>query len=405
MKILVVGGGSGGHITPAMSVVQEILKMKPKSKIEFWTDAKYYKNVVKLANEAKLAWGGEEETGVKLYLRVRKVFAGKFHRYHGLKMSDYFDNHAKTFFDVVFGNIAGAFGFAMGFFQTLWRFSRKENRPDVIFLKGGFVGLPVGIVAGIFKIPYLIHESDATMGLANRILSKKAKIIAMGTPVEKEDSRYVFVGIPVGKEFEKVAESKKRRLKRELGFDPERNLVIVTGGSQGSMHINQAIREILPELLKYTSVGLVSGRKHYEDMIDLKKYETWEKGKLTSEFRMWNFSPVMHEILGAGDIVVSRAGATTMAELASLGKPTILVPFEKLPGGHQVKNAEKLARDEAVEMILDREMEMAPEKLLKKILNLLKNSEKQAKLVMNFKKYAKLDASESLAKLVLGLKK
>ena len=336
---------------------------------------------------------------------MRKVFAGKFHRYHGLKLSDYFDNHAKTFCDVVFGNIAGAFGFAMGFLQTLWRFSRKENRPDVIFLKGGFVGLPVGIVAGIFKIPYLIHESDATMGLANRILSKKAKIIAMGTPVEKEDSRYVFVGIPVGKEFEKVAESKKRRLKRELGFDPERNLVVVTGGSQGSMHINQAIREILPELLKYTSVGLVSGRKHYEDMIDLKKYETWEKGKLTSEFRMWNFSPVMHEILGAGDIVVSRAGATTMAELASLGKPTILVPFEKLPGGHQVKNAEKLARDEAVEMILDREMEMAPEKLLKKILNLLKNSEKQAKLVMNFKKYAKLDASESLAKLVLGLKK
>ena len=405
MKILVVGGGSGGHITPAMSVVQEILKMKPKSKIEFWTDAKYYKNVVKLANEAKLAWGGEEETGVKLYLRVRKVFAGKFHRYHGLKLSDYFDNHAKTFCDVVFGNIAGAFGFALGFFQALWRFSRKENRPDVIFLKGGFVGLPVGIVAGIYKIPYLIHESDATMGLANRILSRKAKIIAMGTPIEKEDSRYVFVGIPVGKEFEKVAESKKRRLKRELGFDPERNLVVVTGGSQGSMHINQAIREILPELLKYTSVGLVSGRKHYEDMIDLKKYETWEKGKLTSEFRMWNFSPVMHEILGASDIVVSRAGATTMAELASLGKPTILVPFEKLPGGHQVKNAEKLARDEAVEMILDRDMEMAPEKLLKKILNLLKNSEKQAKLVMNFKKYAKLDASESLAKLVLGLKK
>ena len=81
------------------------------------------------------------------------------------------------------------------------------------------------------------------------------------------------------------------------------------------------------------------------------------------------------------------------------------MPFEKLPGGHQVKNAEKLARDEAVEMILDREMEMAPEKLLKKILNLLKNSKKQAKLVMNFKKYAKLDASESLAKLVLGLKK
>ena len=76
MKILVVGGGSGGHITPAMSVVQEILRMKPKSKIEFWTDAKYYKNVVKLANEAKLSGGGEEETGVKLYLRVRKVFAG-----------------------------------------------------------------------------------------------------------------------------------------------------------------------------------------------------------------------------------------------------------------------------------------------------------------------------------------
>ena len=110
MKVLVVGGGSGGHITPAMSVIRELLLKYPNTQVEFWTDRKYYKNILNLANEMSVGWGEEEEKSRKnrQYIRVRKVFAGKFRRYHGLKLKDYFDQGARTFFDVMFGNIAGA---------------------------------------------------------------------------------------------------------------------------------------------------------------------------------------------------------------------------------------------------------------------------------------------------------
>ena len=113
MKVLVVGGGSGGHITPAMSVIRELLLKYPNTQVEFWTDRKYYKNILNLANEMSVGWGEEEEKSRKnrQYIRVRKVFAGKFRRYHGLKLKDYFDQGARTFFDVVFGNIAGGVGF------------------------------------------------------------------------------------------------------------------------------------------------------------------------------------------------------------------------------------------------------------------------------------------------------
>ena len=90
MKVLVVGGGSGGHITPAMSVIRELLLKYPNTQVEFWTDRKYYKNILNLANEMSVGWGEEEEKSRKnrQYIRVRKVFAGKVRRYHGVKGKD-----------------------------------------------------------------------------------------------------------------------------------------------------------------------------------------------------------------------------------------------------------------------------------------------------------------------------
>lgn len=411
MKILVVGGGSGGHITPAMSVIREIFHKYPNTQVEFWTDRKYYKNISNLANEMAVSWG---EEGVsrknKQYIRVRKIFAGKFRRYHGLKIKDYFDNGAKTFFDVVFGNLVGAFGFLLGLVQSFLRLLGKKNRPDVIFLKGGFVGLPVGMVAGFLKIPYVIHESDAVFGLTNRILMKKAAKIATGVPVQAEKygaeiaSKIEWVGIPVAPEFAPVSSSLQSELKRELGFNSRKKLVVITGGSQGSEHLNTATRAILERLLEDASVGLIAGRKYYDEMLELKDFEKWNRAKLDSDFRMWSFSPKMHEILGAADLVVSRAGATTISELAALEKPVILVPFEKLPGGHQAKNAERLQKAGAVEVVSDAKMEEKPELLLSKIKELLDDDEKRAGLAFNLKKIAKSDASVRMMEIIMETK-
>lgn len=412
MKILVVGGGSGGHITPAMSVIREIFQKYPNTQVEFWTDRKYYKNISNLANEMAVSWG--EEEGVsrknKQYIRVRKIFAGKFRRYHGLKLKDYFDNGAKTFFDVVFGNLAGAVGFLLGFLQSFLRLLSRKNRPDVIFLKGGFVGLPVGMVAGFLKIPYVIHESDAVFGLTNRLLMKKAARIATGVPVQTEKyseelaSKIEWVGIPVAPEFTPVSLSRQSELKRELGFNSRKKLVVITGGSQGSEHLNSATRIILEKLLEDTSVGLIAGRKYYDEMLELKEFEKWNRAKLDSDFRMWSFSPKMHEILGAADLVVSRAGATTISELAALGKPVILVPFEKLPGGHQAKNAERLEKAGAVAVVSDAKMEEKPELLLTKIKELLDDDEKRASLALNLQKIAKADASTRMMEIIMEVK-
>ena len=405
---MIVGGGSGGHITPAVAVLREIIAEKPRVKTEFWTDFKYYKNVTKLTTEIGVAWGREEKPEYRpknTYIRVRRIPAGKFHRYSNWKLADYFKHFDLTLKDIILGNILGFFGFLFGLFATFFRLLNKKSRPDAIFLKGGYVCLPVGLIANLFKIPYIIHESDAVAGLANRILMKKAKIVAFGVPlhadITEKHPNYVWTGIPVNPDFKPASEKKQRSLKKAFSFNEDKPLVVITGGSQGSENLNETTRKILPDLLKITSVGLIAGRKHYENMIDLKRYESWDKASLESNFRMWEFNTTMHELLGAADIIISRAGATTIAEMAALKKPTILVPFEPLPGAHQVKNAERLEEKGAAIVLKDSEMLKNPEKLLENIRHLLHSPKIRQSLSENLAKEVKNDAAKTLANLIL----
>ena len=400
-----MGGGSGGHITPAVAVVREILEQKPRASIEFWTDFKYYKNVTKLTTEIGVAWGEAARRKKTPYIRVRRIPAGKFHRYANWHFKDYFTHLDITLKDLIFGNILGFFGFLGGLITTFCRFFKRSSRPDIIFLKGGYVCLPVGLIAKLFKIPYIIHESDAVFGLANRLLMKKAKKVAFGMPLsaelQEEHPNYVWTGIPVGPEFKPVSPTKQLSLKKAFSFNQDKPLVVITGGSQGSENINEATREILPELLKFTSVGLVAGRKHYEDMVDLKKYENWDKASLESNFRMWEFNTTMDELMGAADLVVSRAGATTIAELASLKKATILIPFARLPGAHQTKNAKRLEDAHAAVVIDDAKMLENPEVLLEEIRHLIKSPRVRADMADSLAEEARSDAARRLAELIL----
>ena len=404
MKILAVGGGSGGHITPAVAVVREVLNKRPRAEVEFWTDFKYYKNVTKLTTELGFEWGREEGRRGP-YIRVCRIPAGKLHRYSNWKFSDYFRHFGITIRELIIGNALGFLGFLAGLITAFFRLLPKRSRPNVIFLKGGYVCLPVGIIARLFKIPYIIHESDAVPGLANRLLMKEAKKVAFGTPLSEEvleaHPNYEWTGIPVGPEFAAVSPTKQLSLKKAFSFNPEKPLVVITGGSQGSENLNEAIRVILPELLKFTSVALVAGRKHYENMIDLKKYENWDKANLESNFRMWEFNTTMCELLGAADVVVSRAGATTIAEMASLKKATILVPFARLPGGHQVKNAERLEKQNAAIVIDDLEMVKSPQILQNEIRHLVKSPRLRADLADHLHEEARSDAAARLAEIIL----
>ena len=356
-----------------------------------------------------MAWGEEKKEKPSRrfsYIRVRRLPAGKFHRYANWSFKDYFVHISVTLKDLILGNILGFFGFLAGLITSLFRFMFKNDRPDVIFLKGGYVCLPVGLVARLFKVPYVIHESDATMGLANRILAKHAAKVAFGVPLSAETleahPNYVWTGIPVAAEFKPVSASREVALKKAFSFNPDKPLVVVTGGSQGSENLNEAIRAILPELLEFTSVGLVAGRKHYENMVDLKKYENWNKASLESNFRMWEFNTTMNELMGAADLIVSRAGATTIAEMAALKKATVLVPFERLPGGHQVKNADRLKEVNAAAVIYDSKMMEDPKKLLEEIRHLIRSPKLREQLAENLYTEARTDAARHLAEIVLG---
>lgn len=408
MKILVVGGGSGGHITPAVAVIREILGLKPRARIEFWTDFKYYKNVTRLTTELGVAWGeGTKPSNHRKkdpYIRVRRIPSGKFHRYANWHFRDYFIHLGITIKDLIFGNIWGFCKFIAGLITAFCRLLLKANRPDIIFLKGGYVCLPVGLIARLFRIPYIIHESDTVTGLTNRLLIKKATKVAFGMPLSEEvvavHPNYIWTGIPVGAEFKPISATKQKNLKKAFSFSPDKPLVVITGGSQGSENLNKATQSILPELLKFTSVALVAGRAHYEDMLELKRYESWDKANLESDFRLFEFCTTMDELLGAADLVVSRAGATTIAELASLKKPTILVPFARLPGGHQVKNAEYLQGKKAVAIVNDEAMCENPDILLKEIKRLIKNPASCSNMADIFAKEARSDAAKHLAEII-----
>jgi UDP-N-acetylglucosamine--N-acetylmuramyl-(pentapeptide) pyrophosphoryl-undecaprenol N-acetylglucosamine transferase len=389
MKILVVGGGSGGHVTPVVAVVREIWKVRPRAKIEFWTDKKYYKNARRIT----------VENGMDL--RIRKVIAGKLRRYTNFTFMMYLQH-----FDVVLKNILDFFKNIVGFFQSFFRLA--FNRPDVIFFKGGFVCLPVGMAAKLLRIPYVIHDSDAAPGLTNRLLAKRATKIATGMPLEYYSypaDRAEWTGIPISDEFRPVSETKKRSYKKELDFDPDKPLLVVTGGSLGARNINVAIREILPQLLKQTSVMLVAGRERYPEMMDLKEYEVWEDGKLKTNFRMVKFSSEMWKLFGAADIVVSRAGASTMTELSSMAKAVIMVPNEKLPGYHQVKNARAYEKANAALVIEDGEMNQNATKLLSAVKKLLKDATLREELSKNLRSFVKDNAAENLANTIISVAK
>ncbi len=258
---------------------------------------------------------------------VDLIIAGKLRRYYGKSIS--FHLHPS----ILFPNLRDGFKVMIGFFQSL--FKLMKWRPDVIFIKGGYVCLPVGYAARLLRIPLVLHDSDAHPGLTNRLLSPFAKAISTGAPLEYYNyppEKASYVGIPVAPEFHPYSEAERKELKEKLGFNVNKPLVVITGGGLGAGRINSAIVAIRENLLSEASVFLISGNQQYEEIL-----------KQTDERESWRLQAFVHngmaEVLAAADIVVTRAGATTLLELAALHKPTIIIPNGHLTGGHQLKNA------------------------------------------------------------------
>ncbi len=375
MRILVSGGGTAGHITPILAVANALHSLDKSIEILYVGTAG--------GMEAKIA----EAAGLKF----TSISAGKFRRYVGRSWWG-------TVSDVstLFLNIRDAFRVVRGIWQSYGII--RQFRPNVVFVKGGYVGMPVGLAARLLRVPYVIHESDIDPGLTNRTLAKHAEAIATGFPVEKYKTlpkdKLVYTGSPIRQEVVKAHALEGRQ---HFDLDQKLPVILVIGGSQGAMRINDVVVDSLPELTrKYQIIHLTGDRD-----IERVRFEVKRLG-LEHPEHYHPYSFLLKELASAmavADLVISRAGANTIAELAVLGKPTILIPHPNLSGGHQITNATTLARTGAVKVLP--EDRLTYRSLTALVDQILGSPEEAAYLSKAIGEFAVPDAADRLAKVIM----
>lgn len=380
-----VGGGSGGHITPIVAVIKQIRIEQSDAEVRVWCDRKFSRQVKSL-----LAGAGESD------VRVSVIPAGKLRRYANLPwwyrwFSPYHIVHTHI------PNLVDLFKIMGGFIASLVKL--LVWRPDVVFCKGGYVCLPVGIVAHLYKIPLVIHDSDTVPGLTNRVLARFATKIGTGAPVENypsyPKSKTQFVGIPVRDEIKPSTAHDKVALKKSLGFSPRRPLILAMGGGLGAVEINNAIAATAGKLIdKGADIMLLCGRGR-SVALDL----TDEQLK---HIKVLEFSANIAEALRAADLVITRAGATTMAELAAIQAPTIIIPSPYLAGDHQTKNAMVYQRASAALVIKQFDLEKRPQLLLRAIDQILSDPQRAKQLAKNLGQFARPNALKDMADMILS---
>lgn len=317
-------------MTPIAAVINEIYKQQPDIEVSFVCDGAF-------AQQAERVMGD-----LPIEVATTVITAGKFRRYAHFRYVDYLTTPS-----VVFQNIIDVFRVVKGCMQSIGLLRRI--RPEVVFAKGGYVCLPVGLAARFLGIPLVIHDSDARPGLTNRILARYAVAIGTGFPIKNypyDPAITHHVGVPVREEFKPVTDSGIKAAKKRLAIKESSHLVVAIGGGLGAKSINSAMIHAAPKLLeKGVEMRVIAGALDVERVkLATAQYEPHFQsyGFITGE----NFM----DLLVSADIVVTRASATTIQELAALKKTIIAVPSRAL--GDQIKNAAVLESENAA-LVLD----------------------------------------------------
>jgi UDP-N-acetylglucosamine--N-acetylmuramyl-(pentapeptide) pyrophosphoryl-undecaprenol N-acetylglucosamine transferase len=368
MTILLVGGGTGGHIIPLLAVAHELKALDPKLRIVAVIDkATTFGHVL------------DNSTDIDA---VKRISAGKLRRYPN-------QTFVQTILDfkTIFLNIRDAFRVVVGFFEAMHVLGAEK--PAKIFIKGGFVAVPIGLASKVRGIPFITHDSDAEPGLANRVIGRWAQKHLVGMPKELygyPQSKTIQVGIPVGRDFTPVTGTKRAEYRSQLGIKTDAHVVLVTGGSQGAKALNDVVAAGLEDLLKLPKLQVIhqTGKQQQGLPADTDRYTKLE------------FIPNMHTYTGAADVVVTRAGSF-MAELAAQEKTAVVIPAPHLAGGHQVKNASILADKEAALVIDESKAQNNPGLLVDAIKNLLNDPKKSKLLRANLHALYPSDAAKKIA--------
>lgn len=387
MRIVVTGGGSGGHITPVLAVAHELKALRPEAEIMY---------IIQKGESLGDVVAGHSDIDKVYYVR-----AGKLRRYHGegLKQLLYLRTMAK--------NLRDMWWTVQGLWQSFWLLRRL--RPDVIFIKGGFVGVPVGLAAAALKIPYVTHDSDALPGLANRIVAPWASMHAVALPKEVyayPPAKTVTVGVPISHAFHSVSASDAAAARKRVGLATFDKVICLTGGGNGSETVNSAMMACAAALLeRYPSLAIVhiAGRNLEAGL--RKKYNKELPAASAARVFVKGFVTNLNEYSAAADVVVTRAGGTSMAEFAAQGKACVVIPSPFLAGGHQLKNAKVLQDRKAAKVLDESILRTDPQALMAPLTEFLDRPDVARAYGERLAKLAMPDAAKHLAMVLLDIAK
>ncbi|TKC08658.1 undecaprenyldiphospho-muramoylpentapeptide beta-N-acetylglucosaminyltransferase [Pedobacter frigoris] len=360
-KIIISGGGTGGHIFPAISIANALKRVEPGCEILFV-------GAVGRMEMEKVPAAGYSIVGLNI---------------SGLQRGSITKNLSLPF--KLFGSMRKAM-------QLI-----DEFKPDVVVGVGGYASGPILFAASLKKIPYLIQEQNSYAGITNKWLGKKAAKVCvafddMGQFFPEEN--ILKTGNPVRKDVVDITD-KHHAGAELLRLDPLKKTILVTGGSLGAGTLNKSIEKHLPDLIKAdVQVIWQTGKSYYKGIME----------RLGLDFhpnvRILEFLNKMDMAYAAADVIISRAGAGTIAELCLIKKPVILVPSPNVAEDHQTRNALALVKNNAALLITDYSAE---DTLVPEALSLLGNKEKSKQLAENIGKMALPDADNVIAGQVLIL--
>ena len=326
-KIILTGGGTAGHVTPNLALLPALRD----EDFEIHYIGSYNGIERRLIEAASIPYDG--------------ISSGKLRRYFDLK------------------NFSDPLRVLKGYFEA--RKLMKKYKPDIVFSKGGFVSVPVVQAAKQLHIPVIIHESDMTPGLANKLALPAATKVCCNFPETVPylpAGKAVVTGSPIRAE---LRSGNKLAALKFCGFTAEKPVLLIIGGSLGSVAVNQAIRGILPELLKTFQVVHLCGKGNLDAALSN------TPGYVQYEY----IKQELADLFALADIVVSRAGANAICELLELRKPNLLIPLSVAASrGDQILNAKSFQKQGFSEVL--QEEELTPEVLLSSILSLYENRQK-----------------------------
>ena len=375
MRVLISGGGTGGHIYPALAIADKIKRENGDAVIEYVG--------TKRGLEATLV----PKVGLKIhFIKVRG-----FKR--SLSLSN-FDAAIKAVTSVIEAK------------KII-----KQFRPDIVIGTGGYVCWPVLKAAAKMNIPTAVHESNAFPGVTTRMLSKYVDVIMLGFEESKkyldcDKKKLVRVGSPVN---EKMLCASKETARNTLGFSMDEKIVLSAGGSLGAKPLNDNVYELikgytLPYGIRHIHATGNAGWQEQKELylalgFEEKDEDTLVKGNVTVCRYIYN----MHELLPACDVEICRAGAMTLSELSVLGKAAVIIPSPYVTNNHQYKNAKVLSDKGAAVMI--QEKELTGEKLIFSVKELVENDEKRRKIENNVREFAVTDTTERIYAIIKKLVK